>query len=70
MINKETRTFKKFVEQCADFCKTAGLKTKKQIYDWLAADLTETYKTLPQWKIESIAENLTQSVAYQMGIRR
>lgn len=71
MINKETRTFKKFVEQCADFCKTAGLKTKKQIYDWLAADLTETYKgRAPKWKIESIAESLTQSVAYQMGIRR
>ena len=61
MPNREDKKVQKFVNQCADFCKTAGMKSQKQIYDWLLADLMETYKgRAPKWRIESVAEDITK----------
>lgn len=72
MLNKEDKKVKKFIEQCADFCKKANLTSKKAIYDWLLSDLTETYKgRTPKWKIESVAEDLTDSIYSKIkGIRK
>ena len=68
---KEDKKVQKFINQCADFSKTAGLKTQKEVYDWLVADLTETYKgRAPKWKIESIAEDITESICLKMRIRK
>lgn len=71
MHNKEDNKVQKFINQCADFCKTAGLKTQKEVYDWLMADLTEAYKgCAPKWRIESIAENITESVCMKLNIKQ
>ena len=71
MLNREDKTYKKFVQQCADFCKTAGLKTQKEVYDWLVADLTETYKgRAPKWRIESVAEDITESICLKLNIKQ
>ena len=54
-----------------DFCKTAGLKTQKEVYDWLVADLTETYKgRAPKWRIESVAEDITESICLKLNIKQ
>lgn len=69
MINTEDKKYQKFVEQCADFCKKAGLKTQKAIYEWLVADLMESYKgKAPKWKIESVAEDVTESICLKLNI--
>ena len=71
MLNREDKKVQKFINQCAEFCKTAGLKTQKEVYDWLVADLTDTYKgRAPKWKIESIAEDITESICLKMRIRK
>ena len=71
MLNKEDKKVQKFINQCAEFCKTAGLKTQKEVYDWLVADLTDTYKgRAPKWKIESIAEDITESICLKLNIRQ
>ena len=67
MLNREDKKVQKFINQCADFCKTAGLKTQKEVYDWLVADLTETYSA-PKWRIESVAEDITESICLKMRI--
>jgi hypothetical protein len=71
MLNREDKKVQKFINQCADFCKTAGLKTQKDVYDWLVGDLTETYKgRAPKWKIESVAEDITESVCLKLNIKQ
>ena len=71
MLNKEDKKVQKFINQCADFCKTAGLKTLKEVYDWLVADLTDTYKgRAPKWKIESVAEDITESICLKLNIHQ
>ena len=71
MLNREDKKVQKFINQCADFCKTASLKTQKEVYDWLVADLTETYKgRAPKWKIESIAEDITKSICLKLNIHQ
>lgn len=71
MANKENKKFEKFVEQCADFCKKANMKTQKEIYDWLNADLQEAYKgRAPKWKIESVAEDVTESICLKLNIHQ
>lgn len=71
MLNREDKKVQKFINQCAEFCKTAGLKTQKDVYDWLVADLTDTYNgRAPKWKIESIAEDITESVCLKLNIRK
>jgi hypothetical protein len=71
MLNREDKKVQKFINQCADFCKTAGLKTQKDVYDWLVGDLTETYKgRTPKWKIESVAEDITESVCLKLNIKQ
>ena len=62
MLNRENKKVQKFVNQCADFCKTAGMKSQKQIYDWLLADLME------KWRIESVAEDITESICLKLNI--
>lgn len=73
MHNKEDKKVYKFINQCADFCKTAGLKTQKEVYDWLMAGLTEAYKEAykgcaPKWRIESVAEDITESICLKLNI--
>ena len=71
MLNKEDKKVQKFINQCADFCKTARLKTQKEVYDWLVADLTDTYKgRAPKWKIESVAEGITESICLKLNIHQ
>ena len=71
MLNREGKKVQKFINQCADFCKTAGLKTQKEVYDWLVADLTETYKgCTPKWRIESVAEDITESICLKLNIKQ
>jgi hypothetical protein len=71
MLNKEDKKIQKFINQCADFCKTTGLKTQKDVYDWLVADLTETYKgRAPKWRIESVAEDITESICLKLNIHQ
>ena len=71
MLNREGKKVQKFINQCADFCKTAGLKTQKEVYDWLVADLTETYKgCAPKWRIESVAEDITESICLKLNIKQ
>ena len=71
MLNREDKKVQKFINQCADFCKTAGLKAQKEVYDWLVADLTETYKgRAPKWRIESVAEDITESICLKLNIKQ
>ena len=71
MLNREDKKFQKFINQCADFCKTADLKTQKEVYDWLVSDLTETYKgRAPKWRIESVAEDITESICLKLNIKQ
>jgi disulfide oxidoreductase YuzD len=76
MLNKENKKFQKFINQCAEFCKSTNMKSQKQIYEWLLADLNETYNgRAPKWKIESVAEDITESIClilniHQMGIHK
>lgn len=71
MLNREDKKVQKFVNQCADFCKTASMKSQKQIYDWLLADLMETYKgRAPKWRIESVAEDITESICLKLNIHQ
>jgi len=71
MLNKENKKVQKFINQCADFCKTVGLKTQKEVYNWLVADLTETYKgRAPKWRIESVAEDITESICLKLNIKQ
>lgn len=69
MLNKEDNKVQKFINQCAYFCKTAGLETQKQVYEWLLADLMETYKgKAPKWKLEWVAEDITESICLKLNI--
>ena len=69
MINKEDKKVQKYINECANFCKKAGMKTQKQVYEWLLADLTDTYKNrASKWKLEWIAEDLTESIYIKMNI--
>ena len=71
MINTEDKKYQKFVGQCADFCKKTNLKTQKAIYEWLVADLMESYNgKAPKWKIESIAEDMTESICLKLNIQQ
>jgi disulfide oxidoreductase YuzD len=71
MLNKDDKKVQVFIKQCADFCKSNGLKTQKEVYDWLVADLTKTYKgRAPKWKIESVAEDITESVCLELNIHQ
>ena len=71
MLNKEDKKVQKFINQCADFCKTAGLKTQKEVYDWLVSDLTEAYKgRASKWRIESVAEDITESICLKLNIHQ
>ena len=71
MLNRENKKIQKFINQCADFCKTAVMKTQKEVYDWLVADLTDTYKgRAPKWKIESVAEDITESICLKLNIHQ
>ena len=71
MLNKENKKVQKFINQCADFCKTVGLKTQKEVYNWLVADLTETYKgRAPKWRIESVADDITESICLKLNIKQ
>ena len=68
MLNRENKKVQKFVNQCADFCKTAGMKSQKQIYDWLLADLMETYRgRAHKGRIESGAEDITGSICVNLN---
>ena len=69
MINKEDKKVQKYINECADFCKKAGMKTQKQIYEWLLADLMETYRA-PKWRIESVAEDITESICLKLNIHQ
>ena len=69
MINKEDKKVQKFINECANFCKKAGMKTQKQVYEWLLADLMETYRA-PKWRIESVAEDITESVCLKLNIKQ
>lgn len=69
MAYKENRKYGKFIEQCVEFCKKANLKTKKDIFNWLNADLQKEYKgKAPKWKIEWVAEDVTESICLKMRI--
>ena len=71
MANREDRKFQKFIKQCAEFCKAANMKSQQQIYEWLLADLMDTYKErAPKWKIESIAEDFTESICVELRIEQ
>lgn len=71
MINKEDKKVQKYINECANFCKKAGLKTQKEVYNWLVADLTETYNgRAPKWKIESVAEDITESICLKLNIHQ
>jgi hypothetical protein len=71
MLKREEKKVKKFINQYADFCKAAGLKTQKEVYDWLVADLTETYNgRAPKWRIESVAEDITESICLKLNIKQ
>ena len=71
MLNREDKKVQKFIKQCADFCKKANMKSQQQIYDWLVADLTETYKgRAPKWRIESVAEDITESICLKLNIKQ
>lgn len=69
MLNKEDKKVQKFINECANFCKKAGMKTQKQIYEWLLADLMETYRA-PKWSIESVAEDITESICLKLNIHQ
>ena len=71
MLNREDKKVQSFIIQCAYFCKNAGMKSQKQIYDWLVSDLTETYKgRAPKWRIESVAEDITESICLKLNIKQ
>lgn len=71
MINKEDKKVQSFIIQCAYFCKNAGMKTQKQVYEWLLADLMETYNgKAPKWKLEWIAEDITESICLKLNIHQ
>ena len=71
MLNKEDKKVQKFINECANFCKKAGMKTQKQVYEWLLADLMETYNGKTQkWKLESVAEDITESICLKMNIHQ
>ena len=71
MANKEDKKVQKFIEQCAEFCKKANMKTQKQVYNWLLADLMEDYQgRAPKWKIESVAEDITESICLKLNIHQ
>lgn len=71
MLNREDKKIQKFINECANFCKKAGMKTQKQIYAWLVADLMETYKgRAPKWRIESVAEDITESICLKLNIHQ
>ena len=45
------------------------MKSQKQIYDWLLSDLMKTYKgRAPKWRIESVAEDITESICLKLNI--
>ena len=67
---KNDKNYQNYIKNCVAFCKTANLTTKKAIYAWLKDDLQKTYTNTPIWKIEKAAEKITESICYQMGIRR
>ena len=71
MLNREDKKVQSFIIQCAYFCKTAGMKTQKQVYEWLLADLMETYKgRATKWRIESVAEDITESICLKLNIKQ
>lgn len=71
MLNKEDKKVQKFINECSAFCKKAGMKAQKQVYEWLLADLMETYNgKAPKWRIESIAEDLTESICLKLNIHQ
>jgi len=71
MLNKEDKKVQKFINECANFCKKVGMKTQKQVYEWLLADLMETYKgKTPKWKLESVAEDITESICLKLNLRQ
>jgi len=68
MVNTEDKKWKKFIEQCANFCKKSGLKSQQSIYEWLVDDLAESFPKASKWKIESVAEDVTESVCLKLNI--
>ena len=59
----------RFIKECATFCKAVGLKTKKDIYDWLVADLTKEHKG-SKWEIKMLAEDYTEGICLKLNIRQ
>ena len=71
MVDTENKKFQRFVEQCVKFCKSAGLTTQQSIYEWLNNDLQNDYKgRAPKWKIESVAEDITESICLKLNIKQ
>ena len=70
MINKESRKAQRFIDECAAFCKKAEMKNKQQVYDWLLADLIDSYKNVAKWRLESIADEFIGDICSRMGIRK
>jgi len=71
MLNKEDKKVQKYINECANFCKKAGMKTQDQIYEWLLADLMETHKgKVPKWKLELVAEDITESISLKLSIHQ
>ncbi len=67
--DKENKEAQKFINKCVNVCKKAGMKTQKQVYEWLLAELMESYKDeAPKWKLEWIAEDFTESICIKMNI--
>lgn len=65
----ETKGYEKFITQCVHFCLVAEMKTKKEIFNWMNNELQKDYKDkAPKWKIESVAEDVTESICLKMGI--
>ena len=59
MFNREDKKVQKFVNQCADFCKTAGLRSKSMIGCWLTS-----------WKPTKVVLPSGESRALQRTLRR
>jgi hypothetical protein len=65
----ETKGYEKFIKQCVSFCKTANMKTKEEVFKWMNGELQKDYEgKAPKWKIESVAEDVTESICLKMGI--